>query len=92
LGLNLSNYENKKVDEFLETARKSLDETERKKNLEEFQELIIEDAPAIFLYNPDYRYLVSKEIKGVKEGVLTDPSKRFSGIEAWYIKTRRIWK
>ena len=92
LGLNLSNYENKKVDEFLETARKSLDELERKKNLEEFQELIIEDAPAIFLYNPDYHYLVSKEIKGVKEGVIVDPSKRFSDISNWYIETKRVWK
>jgi ABC-type transport system substrate-binding protein len=92
LGLNLSNYENKKVDELLETARKSLDELERKKNLEEFQELIIEDAPAIFLYNPDYHYLVSKEIKGIKEGVLTDPSKRFSGISNWYIKEKRALK
>lgn len=92
LGLNLSNYENKKVDEFLETARKSLDELERKKNLEEFQELIIEDAPAVFLYNPDYRYLVSKEIKGIKEGVLTDPSNRFSDVSNWYINTKRVWK
>jgi len=92
LGLNLSNYENKKVDEFLETARKSLDAEERKKNLEEFQELIADDAPAIFLYNPDYRYLLAKEIKGVKEEVIVDPSKRFSDISNWYIETKRIWK
>jgi len=92
VGLNLANYENKKADELLETARTSLDFEERKKNLEEFQELIIEDAPAIFLYNPDYQYLVSKEIKGIEEGIIVDTSKRFSEIDSWYIKTRRVWK
>jgi len=92
VGLNLANYENKKADKLLETARISLDFEERKKNLEEFQGLIIEDAPAIFLYNPDYQYLVSKEIKGIKEGIIVDTSKRFSEIENWYIQTHRVWK
>ena len=92
LGLNLSNYENKDADELLEMARKSLDEQERKKNLEEFQKLIIAEAPAIFLYNPDYHYLLAKEIKGVKEGVIVESSKRFSDISNWYIETKRIWK
>lgn len=92
LGLNLSNYENKTVDKCLETARQSLDEKERKESLEEFQNSIIEDAPAIFLYNPDYLYLVSKEIKGINEKIITDPSKRFTEIENWYIKTKRVWK
>jgi len=92
VGLNLANYENKEADKLLETARKTLDFEERKKNLEEFQKLIIEDAPAIFLYNPDYQYLVSKEIKGIEEGIIVDTSKRFSEIDSWYIKTRRVWK
>jgi ABC-type transport system substrate-binding protein len=91
-GLNLANYENTKADKLLETARKSLDFEERKKNLEEFQGLIIEDAPAIFLYNPDYHYIVSKEIKGIEEGIIVDTSKRFSEIENWYINTKRVWK
>lgn len=91
-GLNLANYENKKVDKLLEEARKSLDETERKEKLEEFQDLLIEDTPAIFLYNPDYLYFVSKEIKGINGGFITDTSKRFLEIENWYIKTKRAWK
>jgi len=91
-GLNLANYENKICDKLLEEARKSLDETERKEKLEEFQDLIIEDVPVIFLYNPDYLYFVSKEIKGIETGIIADPSKRFSEIENWYIKTKRAWK
>ncbi|MFQ6050027.1 MAG: ABC transporter substrate-binding protein [Candidatus Paceibacterales bacterium] len=92
LGLNLANYENKKGDKLLEVARKSLDNTERKEGLEEFQDLLIEDAPAIFLYNPDYLYFVSEEIKGINEKIIVDPSKRFSNIEEWHIKTKRVWK
>jgi peptide/nickel transport system substrate-binding protein len=91
-GLNLSLYENKKCDKLLEEARKSLDENERKEKLEEFQDLLIKDAPAVFLYNPDYLYFVSKEIKGIDAKIIANPSKRFIGIENWYIKTKRAWR
>ncbi len=91
-GLNLAMYENKKCDKLLEEARQSLDSNVRKEKLEEFQELLIEDAPAVFLYNPDYFYLVSKEIKGIDIKLIGDPSKRFSGIENWYFKTKRVWR
>jgi len=91
-GLNLAMYENKKCDKLLEEVRQSLDEEIRKEKLEEFQELLIEDIPALFLYNPDYLYLVSNEIKGVNVKIITSPSKRFSGIENWYIKTKRAWR
>jgi peptide/nickel transport system substrate-binding protein len=90
-GLNLAMYENKKSDKLLEEVRESLDENIRKEKLEEFQDILIEDAPAVFLYNPDYLYLVSKEIKGVNTKTIVDPSKRFSGIDGWYIKTKRVW-
>jgi ABC-type transport system substrate-binding protein len=91
-GLNLAEYENKKADSLLELARQTLDEKERKEALEKFQNILIEDAPAVFLYSPDYLYLISKEIKGFSNQVIIDPSKRFSNIEDWYIKTKRAWK
>lgn len=91
-GLNLAIYQNKKADELLEKIRQSLDKEERKKILEELQDILIEDSPAVFLYSPDYLYFVSKEIKGMETKIITDPSKRFSGITDWYIKTKRVWK
>jgi ABC-type transport system substrate-binding protein len=91
LGLNLANYNNKEVDKLLEDNRRVLDESERKTKLEEFQDILIEDMPAIFLYNPDYIYAVSDEIKGIDSDILIDPSSRFSNINEWYIKTKRIW-
>jgi len=91
-GFNLSGYESKESDKLLEEARQTLDEEKRKMALEKFQDILIEDAPAVFLYNPEYLYLISKEIKGVSTKIITDPSKRFSDIENWYIETKRVWR
>jgi len=91
-GLNLSLYNNKEVDKILEEARQLLDEEERLEKYQNFQEILIESAPVVFLYSPDYLYSVSKEIKGIKTEVIADPSKRFIGIENWYIKTKRAWQ
>lgn len=91
-GLNLASYQNTKADKLLEEIRQTLDEQERKKKLENFQNLLMADSPAVFLYNPDYLYLASEEIKGIDGKIIADPSKRFSKIENWYIKTERTFK
>ncbi|KPJ55824.1 hypothetical protein AMJ49_06280 [Parcubacteria bacterium DG_74_2] len=91
-GLNLALYENEKVDKLLEEARQSLNGEVRKEKYQEFQDIIIEDIPAIFLYTPDFLYFAAQKIKGVEQGMIVDPSKRFSGIENWHIKTKRTWK
>lgn len=91
-GLNLAIYENKESDKLLEEIRKSGSDKERKEKLEKFQEVLIKDAPAVFLYTLDYLYFLSKEVKGMNTKIIADPSKRFIGIENWYIKTRRVWK
>lgn len=89
-GLNLADYKNKNVDELLEAGRIELSPDARAQKYEGLQEIILEESPAIFLYNPDYLYFVSKDIKGLKGELITDTAKRFSGIENWYIKTKRV--
>jgi len=91
-GLNLSEYENKDVDTLLKDARETLDNSLKQTKYETFQDIIVEDAPALFLYNPDYIYWVSAKINGLETTKIVDPAKRFSNIENWYIKTKRIWK
>lgn len=91
-GLNLAMYENKKADELLKKARQAQSFEELKQNLEEFQNILLEDSPAVFLYNPDFLYLVSNNIKGIDLNLIAGPSKRFLDINNWYIKTKRIWK
>lgn len=91
-GLNLSLYQNKKADKLLEQARITLDPESRAEKYQKFQNILIEDAPAIFLYSPNYTYWISPEIKGINLKMITSPSKRFSGIKNWYVKTKRALK
>ncbi len=91
-GLNLALYNNSDVDELLAEARKTPDLEKRKEKYEEFQKLVIEDVPVVFLYSPYHLYPVSKKIKGIEIKNIPVPSKRFSGIENWYIKTKRVKK
>jgi ABC-type transport system substrate-binding protein len=91
-GVNLAVYENKDVDALLEQARQTFDEGQRKEKLGQLQDILLQDAPAVFLYRPNFLYLTSGKIKGVETGLIVDPSKRFSGITEWYINTKKVWK
>jgi len=83
---------NKKVDKLLEEARQTLDKEKRAAKYVEFQELLIEDLPAVFLFSPTYLYPVNKKVKGISIEKLAIHSYRFSQVENWYIKTKRVWK
>lgn len=91
-GLNLALYDNRDADTILEDARKTLSPDQRMKKYDDFQKLVVTDIPAIFLYSPDYLYGHSKNINGFENHIISTPSDRFSGIEKWYIDTRRVWK
>lgn len=91
-GLNLALYDNKNADKLLEETRQTLNAEVRAQKYVLFQNLILDDMPAIFLYSPAYLYPVHKNVKGVKEGKIADPSWRFSDINEWYIDTKRVWK
>lgn len=85
-GFNLSNYNNKEVDQLLEEARAVSDIELRKNKYIKFQEIITEEAPAIFLYSPVYTYAQSKKIKGFDVKNILSPCDRFANINEWYIK------
>ncbi len=91
-GLNLSLYNNAKVDKFLEEGRETLNEQERIERYAEFQKIVSQELPALFLYNPTYLYPVHKKVKGINLEKVCNPSYRFSEVEKYYIKTKRHWK
>jgi len=91
-GQNLALYQNQEVDKILEESRQTINESERKEKLEKLQDILIEEVPAIFLYNIDYLYLAQKKVNGIQENIITEPAKRFINIENWYTKTKRIWQ
>lgn len=91
-GLNLSSYENKDTDQLLKDARETLDPTTKEQKLEKLQSIIINDAPALFLYNPSYIYWISNQVKGIDTTKIIDPAKRFANITDWYMQTKRVLK
>lgn len=91
-GLNLALYDNKAADTILEEARQTLNPLERAKKYDEFQKLVIEDIPAVFLYNPLYIHGQARKIINSNGNLISLPSDRFTDIEKWHIKTKRVWK
>lgn len=91
-GLNLALYDNKAADTILEEARQTLNPLERVQKYDDFQRIVIEDIPAVFLYNPLYIHGQAKKVKGSNGKLISLPSDRFINIEKWYIDTKRVWK
>jgi peptide/nickel transport system substrate-binding protein len=91
-GLNLSEYQNKTVDQLLKDARETQDNQIKETKYEKLQDTVLSDAPALFLYNPDYIYWVSEKVKGIDTTNIVVPAKRFENISSWYVNTKRIFK
>ncbi len=91
-GLNVAIYTNAKVDKILEDAFTTVDEEIRDKKYAEFQAEIKKDVPAVFLYSPNFIYVVSKELKGLQIKNLITPSDRFANAHLWYTETDNVWQ
>ncbi len=89
-GQNLALYDNKAADTLLEDARQTLNPLERMKKYDDFQKLVIADAPVVLIYNPLYLYGQDQKIMGFDTEVISVPSDKFSNIEKWYIDTKRV--
>jgi len=91
-GLNIALYANVTTDKLLEKARETPDWDSRKALYEQFQAEVEKDSPAVFLYSPDFIYVLPKSIQGVTlSGISTSPD-RFSDIYKWYAMTQEVWK
>ncbi len=92
-GLNIADYTNKEVDKLLEDGRLSAGLEARQEKYKKFQEIIVEDEPAIFLYSPNYTYVQSKKIKGFNTKSIILPSDRFGDVSQWYVNTGKkiVW-
>jgi len=57
---NIGNYKNVKIDKLLEDGRSTISIEEREKIYQEFQKIIQDDPPALFLYYP-YVYMIKRK-------------------------------
>ena len=91
-GLNIAGYTSTNVDKLLEETRILTDPEKRQANYQKIQNLINQDIPAVFLYSPEFLYLIPTSVKNIKLPLINTPSDRFFSIYQWYINTDRVWK
>lgn len=91
-GFNVALYTNAKVDKILEDASITIDEQSRIKKYAQFEDEIKKDMPAVFLYSPNFIYVVSPDLKGLSIDHISSPTDRFLNVYLWYTQTENIWK
>ena len=84
-GLNLPGFEQVRADRALEEGRNEIDSDKRLTHYSEFQKVIDEQAPAIFLYHPFIKYYVNKYVNGIGDKYTFTAADRFLDFGVWYI-------
>jgi peptide/nickel transport system substrate-binding protein len=87
-GLNLAGFSNAESDRLLTTARQTTDVAVRTQNYIQFQNIILNELPAVFLNNVVYAYNVPDDLQGLNLDTIIHPSERFLNINKWYLNTR----
>ena len=75
------------IDKDLEDGRASVDPPSRLAAYIDFQMLMADAAPAIFLYAGRYEYAVSQRVHGVHFNKAIEPYDRFQYVTDWYVNT-----
>ncbi|MCX6785094.1 MAG: ABC transporter substrate-binding protein [Candidatus Komeilibacteria bacterium] len=88
-GRNLTSWQNKEADGLLEKIHDNPNDPGNGPRYQRFQELIAEEMPAIFLYNPIQLYPLSQRIQGFTTRRILTNSDRLSRLTDWYIQTSR---
>lgn len=91
-GLNLSLFDNKEVDGLLDGLRQETDMSKRIESYQQFQDILSKEVPAVFLYSRYYLYPVNTGVQGMVVENINNPAQRFSEVNKWFVKTKRILK
>jgi peptide/nickel transport system substrate-binding protein len=75
------------IDKDLEDGRSAVDPPARLAAYIDFQMLMADMAPAIFLYAGRYEYAISQRVHGVHTNKVVQPSDRFQYVTDWYVNT-----
>jgi peptide/nickel transport system substrate-binding protein len=75
------------IDKDLEDGRNAVDPPSRLAAYLDFQTLMADAAPAIFLYAGRYEYAVSQRVHGVHMNKAIEPDDRFQYATDWYVNT-----
>lgn len=89
-GQNFAQFKNRDADEIMEQARRTPDTVLRQELYAHLQEILRDEAPAVFLYQPVYTMGVRDTVQNVTLGPVHSASDRFQSIAGWYMETRRV--
>jgi len=81
--LNISGFEHVRADRALEEGRAETDQEKRISHYNQFQNVIHEQVPAIFLYHPFVNYYISDYYKGIGEKYTFMVGDRFLDFNNW---------
>ena len=85
----MANFKNSELDKLLETMRQEKDYDKQAETYIKFDAILKNELPAIFLYNPNYTYVVANKVRGIGLTRIVSPADRLNAVHQWYIKTRK---
>lgn len=88
--LNFSDYKSPAADAALETGRTRLDANLRAAKYEPFLVAWRNDVPAVTLYQPRFLYVTRGAVFNFSVSTLTSPADRFTDVETWMVRTKRV--
>ncbi|MCF7834307.1 MAG: peptide ABC transporter substrate-binding protein [Candidatus Pacebacteria bacterium] len=91
-GLNVAMYTNVKVDKILEEALSIHDKEKREAKYLEFENEIKKENPAVFIYSPEFIYVVKDKLEGISNMDIPSSKDRFNEVYNWYTETDSVWK
>ncbi len=91
-GFNLAIFFNKKIDQDLEDGRTTTSLDQRRTDYLDFQNILADEVPAIFLYQSEYLYAHPASLRGITIKRLVVGADRFLDIDNWYVKRTLAWR
>lgn len=90
-GLNVALYTNLTVDDALETARTTQEQSERAAALGTFVSELQSETPAAFLFSPHFVYAYHDTLTIAPLAPLGAAEERFANIRQWHIEEESVW-
>lgn len=90
-GLNIASYANSAADRILMQLRTTTTNTQRALLYTQFNAELSKDMPAVFLYSPDFVYIVPNDLEGLNLGFIEAPSDRFLSAAKWHRQNDAVW-
>ncbi len=89
-GQNYAGFQNRRISELIEQARTTIQRDQRLALYHEFQQLFMQELPALPLFVPVYTHGMDARVNGGQIGPLMSASDRFLSMPDWYVLQRRV--